>query len=159
MSKNKRWAVVVALVALTLAASTLRSAAKTQGPAVTAQKAQERMTNSDVLRMVQERRSESDIIRGIRAAVKSGGAEFDLSPNTLLSLHKAGVSNNVLNAMMSDAGKKSGVSSPKHQAWSAADSLARQKPQDPASGQSQFQRHYRSPRKAKKRCATGSIAN
>src|SRR5690348_7692387 len=113
MSKNKRWAVVVALVALTLAASTLRSAAKTQGPAVTAQKAQKRMTNSDVLRMVQERRSESDIIREIRAAVQSGGAEFDLSPNTLLALHKAGVSNNVLNAMMGDAGKKSGVSSPR----------------------------------------------
>jgi len=113
MSKNKRWAVVVALVALTLAASTLRSAAKTQGPAVTAQKAQERMTNSDVLRMVQERRSESDIIREIRAAVQSGGAEFDLSPNTLIALHKAGVSNNVLNAMMGDAGKKSGVSSPR----------------------------------------------
>lgn len=113
MSKNKRWVVVVALVALTLAASTLRSAAKTQGPAVTAQKAQQRMTNSDVLRMVQERRSESDIIREIRAAVQSGGAEFDLSPNTLLALHKAGVSNNVLNAMMGGAGKKSGVSSPR----------------------------------------------
>jgi len=114
---NNKWMQIasVALVLLTAAASGRISAAQTvRNPPAAGREGQiRRMTNSDVVRMLQERRSESDIIREIRAAVQSGSAAFDVSPNALIDLHKAGASNNVLNAMMGDGSTKSGVSSPR----------------------------------------------
>ncbi len=114
---NNKWMQIasVAIVLLTAAASGRISAAQTaRNPPAAARESQiRRMTNSDVVRMLQERRSESDIIREIRAAVQSGSAAFDVSPNALIDLHKAGAGNNVLNAMMGDGSTKSGVSSPR----------------------------------------------
>src|SRR5215467_926858 len=101
MRKGFTQIATVVLVSLGIAAG----AQATNGPAATAQQEQKRMTNSDVVRMVQERRSESEIIREIRAAFQSGGAAFDVSPTALVELHKAGVSNNILNAMMGDGAK------------------------------------------------------
>jgi hypothetical protein len=110
---NNKWMQVasVALVLLTAAASGRISAAQTvRNPPAAAREGQiGRMTNSDVVRMLQERRSESDIIREIRAAVQSGSAAFDVSPNALIDLHKAGAGNNVLNAMMGDGSVKQGT--------------------------------------------------
>jgi len=112
---NNKWMQIasVALVLLTAVASVRISAAQTvRNPPAAAREGQiRRMTNSDVVRMLRERRSESDIIREIRAAVQSGSAAFDVSPNALISLHNAGISTNVLNAMMGDGSTKSGVSS------------------------------------------------
>src|SRR5260221_5358408 len=112
---NNKWMQIasVALVLLTAAASVRISAAQTvRNPPAAAREGQiRRMTSSDVIRMLQERRSESDIIREIRAAVQSGSAAFDVSPNALISLQNAGISTNVLNAMMGDGSTKSGVSS------------------------------------------------
>lgn len=110
---NNKWMQIasVALVLLTAAASGRISAAQTvRNPPAAAREGQiRRVTNSDVVRMLQERRSESDIIREIRAAVQSGSAAFDVSPNALIDLHKAGASNNVLNAMMGDGSVKQGT--------------------------------------------------
>src|SRR5258708_12077439 len=104
----------VALVLLTAAASGRISAAQTvrNPPAAVREGQIRRMTNSDVVRLLRERRSESDIIREIRAAVQSGSAAFDVSPNALIALHKAGASNNVLNPMMRDANTTTRVSHP-----------------------------------------------
>lgn len=110
---NNKWMQIanVALVLLSAAASGRISAAQTvRNPPAAAREGQiRRMTNSDVVRLVQERRSESDIIREIQAAVQSGSAAFDFSPNALINLHKAGASNSVLNAMMGDGSVKQGT--------------------------------------------------
>lgn len=101
---------MVALAALSMAAmARISSAQALKRPAAAAQDNQKRrMTNSDVIRMLQERRSESEIIREVSAAVKSGGAAFNVSPTALIDLHKAGATNNVLNAMMGDGSVKQG---------------------------------------------------
>src|SRR5258708_32119543 len=101
---NNKWMQIasVALVLLTAAASVRISAAQTvRNPPAAAREGQiRRMTNSDVVRMLRERRSESDIIREIRAAVRPGSAAFDVSPNPLISPHKAGISTNGLHAIL-----------------------------------------------------------
>lgn len=66
----------------------------------------QRMTNAEVIRLVKERRTDAQIIREINAAKQAGRADFDLSPNALIALHGAGVSNEVLNAMMGDGSVK-----------------------------------------------------
>lgn len=95
----------IAIVTLFSLCSLAGARASAAGPQEDQKK---RMTDSDVVRMVQEHRSESEIIREIRAAFQSGGAAFDVSPTALVNLHKAGVSNNVLNAMMGDGNVKQG---------------------------------------------------
>jgi hypothetical protein len=108
--KGLRQIAIVVLVSLAIAARIQISHAQaTNGPAATAQQEQKRMTNSDVVRMVQERRNESEIIREVRAAFQSGDAAFDVSPTALVELHKDGVSNNILNAMMGDGSAKPGT--------------------------------------------------
>lgn len=73
---------------------------------------QQRMTNAEVIRLMKEHRPAAEIIREIKAAVQSGSAEFDLSPNALIALHGAGVSNDILNAMMGDGSVKTASSAP-----------------------------------------------
>jgi hypothetical protein len=68
----------------------------------------QRMTNAEVIRLEKEHRTDAQIIREINAAKQSGTADFDLSPNALIALHGAGVSNDVLKAMMADGGAKQG---------------------------------------------------
>lgn len=69
----------------------------------------QRMTNAEVIRLVKEHRTDAQIIREINAAKQAGTADFDLSPNALIALHGAGVSNEVLKAMMADSGAKTGA--------------------------------------------------
>src|SRR5215470_17274308 len=103
MSRGLRQIAIVVLGSLGIAVGAQISPAQaTNAPAATAQREQNRMTNSAVVRMVQERRSESEIILEVRAAFQSGGAAFDVSPAALVELHKAGVRTNILNAMMGD---------------------------------------------------------
>ena len=70
------------------------------------------MTNAEVIRLVKEHRSEEEILQKIRAAMQSGMADFDRSPNALVALHSAGVSNDVLKAMMGDGSVKIGAVNP-----------------------------------------------
>lgn len=54
------------------------------------------LSNADVIKMVKNGLPESVIISSIR----SSASRFDLSPNGLISLHKAGVSQKTMDAMM-----------------------------------------------------------
>ena len=64
--------------------------------AVTAQKAKSAMTNADVIQMVSAALSEQVIITSIRQAPAK---DFDLTPNGLIALKKAGVSDAVISVM------------------------------------------------------------
>jgi hypothetical protein len=92
-----------AVLSIALAFMAVAPSANSQAaPAPRQVATQERMTNAEVLRLLKEGRSEVEIIRSIKTAIQSGTAAFDLSPNALIALHQAKVSNNVLNAMMGD---------------------------------------------------------
>ncbi len=71
-------------------------------PLALGQEAKRPLTNSDVLKMVKGGVPESVII----SSIQSSPAKFDLSPNALVSLHKDGVSQKVMDAMMVAGGKK-----------------------------------------------------
>jgi hypothetical protein len=58
------------------------------------------LTNSDVMKMVQGGLPESVVV----ASIKSHPANFDVSPDALIALHKAGVTRAELDAMMSATG-------------------------------------------------------
>jgi hypothetical protein len=113
MGSKSAW-VALAIISLRLTVGAEFAASQVpKGAAVVREEQQRRIANADVIRMVREHRSESEIIREINAAIRSRTADFDPSPDALISLHKAGISTNVLNAMMGDAGMKSGVASPR----------------------------------------------
>jgi hypothetical protein len=62
-----------------------------------AQQPQKSLTNDDVIKMVRQKLPESVIVSAIRA----NSGKFNTSPNELIRLHNAGVSEAELNAMMS----------------------------------------------------------
>ena len=64
------------------------------------QQAKKPLTNSDVLKMVKGGVPESVIL----SSIQSSPAKFDLSPDALVALHKAGVSQKVMDAMVAAAG-------------------------------------------------------
>jgi len=70
------------------------------GPVLIAQ--QKPLSNADVIKMVKSGLPESVII----SSIQSSPAHFDLSPNGLISLHKAGVSQKIMDAMMAAGGSK-----------------------------------------------------
>ena len=60
------------------------------------------LTNADVIKMVKNGLPESVII----SSIQSSTAHFDLTPNGLISLHKAGVGQKTMDAMMAAGGSK-----------------------------------------------------
>ena len=65
---------------------------------------QKPLTNADVLRMVKAGVPESAII----SSIQSTNCNFDLSPDALVVLHRAGVSQKILEVMMARKGQASG---------------------------------------------------
>ena len=63
------------------------------------------ITNADVIKMVKAGLPDSAIV----ASIQSGQPRFDLSPDGLLALHQAGVSQHVLDVMMADGSAKPGA--------------------------------------------------
>ena len=60
------------------------------------------LTNAEIIRQVKAHRPDAEIIRGIGAARQSGNMKFDVTPSALIELHNAGVSSDVLKAMIGD---------------------------------------------------------
>src|SRR5882762_9512578 len=60
------------------------------------------LTNAEIIRQVKAHRPNAEIIRGIGAARQSGNMTFDVTPSALIELHNAGVSSDVLKAMIGD---------------------------------------------------------
>lgn len=65
------------------------------------------LTNADVIKMVKAGVPETAIV----SSIQSSPTKFDLSPNAQLTLHRAGVSQKVLDTMMADGGAKRGIAS------------------------------------------------
>lgn len=57
------------------------------------------LTNNDVIKMVKAGVPETAVV----ASIKSRPAKFDISPDALIALHKAGVTQDELNAMIAAA--------------------------------------------------------
>jgi hypothetical protein len=71
-----------------------------------AQRLPKPLTNDDVIAMVHKKLPESVIV----SAIQAGPSKFDTSPNELIRLNAAGVTENELNAMVSASGKAGTVS-------------------------------------------------
>ena len=71
-----------------------------------AQRPSKPLTNDDVIAMVHKKLPESVIV----SAIQAGPSKFDTSPNELIRLNAAGVTENELNAIVSTSGK-TGVAS------------------------------------------------
>jgi hypothetical protein len=69
-----------------------------------AQKADRPLTNADVINMVKSNLPESVIV----SAIQSHPGKFDTSTSGLIALHRAGITENEMNAMMAASGKGSG---------------------------------------------------
>lgn len=65
-------------------------------PALYAQQAQKPLTNAGVIKMVKAKLSESVVV----AAIQSSPANYDISPDGLIALQKAGVTQNEMNAIV-----------------------------------------------------------
>lgn len=76
-------------------------------PTLHAQQGQKPLTNSDVINMVQGGVPESVIV----ASIRSHPAKFDVSPDGLIALHKAGVTQDELDAMVATTGTPSSPAS------------------------------------------------
>jgi len=83
-------------------------AAMTSSPWLCAQQSQKALTNGDVIRMVKAGVPESAII----SSIQSSNCNFDLSPDALVVLHKAGVSQKILEAMMAAGRVQPGPAAP-----------------------------------------------
>lgn len=73
-----------------------------------AQHPQKPLTNDDVIAMVHKKLPESVVL----SAIQAGPARFNTSPNELIRLNAAGVTERELNAMLSASGKGGSASSP-----------------------------------------------
>jgi len=92
MFRQKRWLLVIPLI---LASGVLQ-------PEMMGQQATKPLTNSDVVKMVRGGVPSSVIV----SSIQSNSSNFDLSPDALIRLHKAGVSKGIMDAMMTAAGKQ-----------------------------------------------------
>lgn len=79
-------------------------------PVMTAQESQKPLTNADVLKMVKGGVPESVVI----SAIQTTPARYDLSPGALVALHKAGVNQKIMDAMMAASGSKPAAESGTH---------------------------------------------
>jgi hypothetical protein len=96
--------------------------------ALSAQQPGKPLTNVDVIKMVKGGLPESIVV----SAIQSGPAEFDISPDGLIALHKAGVTQSEMDAIMEASGKHTpGASAPRpapSDAVAAADPSAQNPP-------------------------------
>jgi hypothetical protein len=69
--------------------------------AIAAQQAQKPLTNADVINMVKAKLPDSVVVQ----AIQSNPGKYDTSTSALISLHKAGVTENELNAMIGASSK------------------------------------------------------
>jgi len=84
-----------------------------------AQHAAKPLTNDDVIAMVHKKLPESVVL----SAIQAGPAKFNTSPNELIRLNAAGVTEKELNAMLSASGKGDTASAPSN-GTKSADSAA-----------------------------------
>lgn len=94
MRSNRNRRIWVALVILVLTVAT--------SPAMTAQISQKPLANADVIKMVKGGVPESVVI----SAIQTTPARYDLSPSALIALHRAGVSQKIMDAMVAAGGSK-----------------------------------------------------
>jgi len=80
---------------------------------------QKPLTNDDVIAMVHKKLPESVVL----SAIQAGPAKFNTSPNELIRLNAAGVTEKELNAMLSASGKGDTASAPSN-GTKSADSAA-----------------------------------
>src|SRR5689334_24532480 len=78
------------------------------GNLASAQHPQKPLTNDDVIAMVHKKLPESVIV----SAIQAGPGMFNTSPNELIRLNAAGVTERELNAMLSASGKGDTASGP-----------------------------------------------
>jgi hypothetical protein len=71
-----------------------------------AQSTKKPLTNADVIEMVQAGLGESTVL----LAIKNSGTNFDTSPQALIEMKKKGVSQNIMNAMLSAGNGSPGAS-------------------------------------------------
>lgn len=97
-------------------------------PMICAQPAQKPLTNADVIKMVKGGLPESVVV----SAIQSRPAKFDVSPDALIALHKAGVTQGEMDAIMTASGNHTpGASAPRpapSDAVAAADPSAQSPP-------------------------------
>ena len=74
-------------------------------PALFSQQAQRLLNNADIINMVKTKLPESVVVQ----AIQSNLGKYDTSTNALISLHKAGLTENELNAMIAASSKGSGA--------------------------------------------------
>src|SRR5437762_2994367 len=74
-------------------------------PALFSQQAQRLLNNADIINMVKTKLPESVVVQ----AIQSNPGKYDTSTNALISLHKAGLTENELNAMIAASSKGSGA--------------------------------------------------
>src|SRR5690348_12140228 len=91
MTNMNRLLIVVVVAATSLAAA--------------GQQAQKTLTNVDVINMVKSKLPESVVIQ----AIQSHPGKFNTSATALIALHKAGVTESEMNAMMAASSGQSGV--------------------------------------------------
>lgn len=96
-------------------------------PVMMGQKSQKPLSNADVIKMVKNGLPESVIL----SSIQSSAAHFDLSPNGLISLHKAGVSQKIMDAMMAAGGSKPPAEAAAHPSGAAAATARAQAPPPP----------------------------
>ena len=63
--------------------------------------AQQPLTNAGVIKMVKAKLSESVVV----AAIQSSPANYDISPDGLIALQKAGVTQNEMDAIVAEIGR------------------------------------------------------
>ena len=76
-------------------------------PAVLAQQSQRPLTNADIINMVKAKLPDTVVVQ----AIQSNPGKYDTSTSALISLHKAGLTENELNAMIA-ASSKGGSAAP-----------------------------------------------
>src|SRR5947208_16945448 len=74
-------------------------------PALFSQQAQRLLNNADIINMVKTKLPESVVVQ----AIQSNPGKYYTSTNALISLHKAGLTENELNAMITASSKGSGA--------------------------------------------------
>lgn len=110
--RNRKWILTILALALVV-------------PSAAAQQSQRPLNNSDIVNMVKSKLPEGVVI----SAIRSNPGKYDTSADALIALHKAGVTENELNAMMAPSSSSSGKGS----APTASESAPTTPPEPPAS--------------------------
>jgi hypothetical protein len=104
MPRKQTWRIAILMLTFTVA------------PTLGAQQAKAPLTNADVVKMVQAGLSESVVM----ATIQANSGNYDTSPDGLISLQKAGVTQNEMNAMVAAQQGANGSGAPGSSANAAA---------------------------------------